>query len=203
MPSPTRPPRSPVKNPTFPGGNTFLDLEDAPSLAEQIRGLRRVSSCPVLERHREAHVEDNAQTVQTPVSPKSPLSEPHVQDQGKEQIDQTDQAAARTRLSSSAKMFQPKPVATVPAPSTTYFAAPPSRTYAMQGVQSQMLPSQPSMWAWSQQFQSLPGTCESPNQKGLLLSTASPSVSKPKAFSQVCWCLGLRVALSLKPGNLT
>ena len=134
VPSPTRPPRSPVKNPTFPGGNTFLDLEDAPSLAEQIRGLRRVSSCPVLERHREAHVEDNAQTVQTPVSPKSPLSEPHVQDQGKEQIDQTDQAAARTRLSSSAKMFQPKPVATVPAPSTTYFAAPPSRTYAMQGV---------------------------------------------------------------------
>ncbi|CAE7191412.1 fadA, partial [Symbiodinium necroappetens] len=162
--------------------NTFLDLEDAPSLAEQIRGLRRVSSCPVLESHREAHVEDNAQTVQTPVSPKSPLSEPHVQNQGKEQIDQTDQAAARTRLSSSAKMFQPKPVATVPAPSTTYFAAPPSRTYAMQGVQSQMLPSQPSMWAWSQQFQSLPGTCESPNQKGLLLSTASPSVSKPKVI---------------------
>jgi len=165
--------------------NTFLDLEDAPSLAEQIRGLRRVSSCPVLgESHREAH-ENNPQTVQTPeVAPKSPPSEPHVQDQAKEQIDQTDQAAARTRLSSNAKMFQPKPMATVPAPSTTYFATPPSRTYAMQGVQSQMLPSQPSVWAWSQQFQSLPGTCESPNQKGLLLSTGSPSVSmsKPKVI---------------------
>mmetsp|Transcript_41231 Transcript_41231/g.96190 ORF Transcript_41231/g.96190 Transcript_41231/m.96190 type:complete len:201 (-) Transcript_41231:53-655(-) len=85
--------------------NTFLDLEDAETLQERFSNMRKVSSCPALF----AQEADEMETVQ------GSLAQPRQQDS---QADTTDHS--RTRLSSGAKMFQPRPAAT----STTFYATP-------------------------------------------------------------------------------
>ncbi|CAE7895072.1 fadA, partial [Symbiodinium sp. KB8] len=88
--------------------NTFIDSEDAESLQERFSNMRRVSSCPALYAHKVDET-DTAERL---------LAEPRGQDSPAHKAETTD--PSRTRLSSGAKMFQPRPAAT----STTFYATP-------------------------------------------------------------------------------
>ena len=123
-----------------------------------------MSSCPAIgatENH--GHCREAAQTPEA--------------SEAQQTKEATDQASFRTRLSSNAKMFQPKPLAMPLATSTTYYSIP-TRPY--------VLPSQhPACPEWSRPVQPAPILSDwscGPRESPCLLSTPSTPTSTPKVI---------------------